>query len=219
MYQAKNKRIQRLVVLAIALFGLVSCSQPPDLPDDSALLTQWQQNQAKFVQLIDACEIQESTPSLKDRYLEADKLITPNSLDTFASCELSAVPAGDAYSLQYVGKATAGVEESYLLVTHQHREGTGPIEEAASRWTGGWVSWKSSILEEKGFIYVPDSNLTPLQTVLPAASLSEQPLDQFSGEYRPTSQISGNSSCEIWRIRPFEPAWALFYHQTRECPS
>ncbi|MEL7328881.1 MAG: hypothetical protein AAGJ69_03460 [Cyanobacteria bacterium J06559_1] len=221
IYTTKHSRIlQRLVVLAIALFGLISCSRPPNLPDDSALLTQWQQDQAKLIQLMDACEIQETTSSLKERYLETDKLITPNSLDIFGACALNTASLGEAYSLQYLGKAiAAGTETSYLIVTHQHREGTGLIEEAASRWTSGWVSWKSSILEEKGFIHVPDGNLTPLQTMLPSASLSDQPLDQFSGEYRPTSQISGNSSCEIWRIRPFEPAWALFYHQTRECPT
>lgn len=174
------------------------------------MLAQWQNEKAALLSLIEACRDTEITYNLAEQYIETNGLIATAALEPFEGCDIDS-------ELTHLAKSND--DETYLLVTSQYRRGTGWIEESASKWTGGWVSWKSAILEEKGFLYMPQGEAGLTNTSFPRLSVVVEPLDQFVGEYRSTSQISGNSSCEVWKLHPIEAGWYLFYHQSRECPA
>ncbi|MEL7225493.1 MAG: hypothetical protein AAGL17_11680, partial [Cyanobacteria bacterium J06576_12] len=103
------------------------------------MLAQWQTEKDALLNLVEACEETQQTYDLAERYIEANGLIATAGLSAFEGCEIES-------GLKYLAKNTEG--GTTLLVTDQNRRGTGWIEERASNWTGGWVSWKSSILEE-----------------------------------------------------------------------
>lgn len=222
----QKSRARRWLQAALVLLPVVvlttSCEDPNSgiLPADAAMLEQWEGDRAGLLESIEACQKNDPAARLSAQYQKTDDLITIPSLETFGDCELTPFvqPADtpNIYSIQYLAKDDNS--EMYLVVASQKRIGTGWIEETASRWTGGLVSWKTSILEEKGFVYVAQPELIATALPLPSVSIADEPLDQFSGRYRGTSQISGNSSCEIWRLRPIDNNWYLFYHQSRECP-
>ncbi|MEM9947481.1 MAG: hypothetical protein AAF810_15705 [Cyanobacteria bacterium P01_D01_bin.36] len=213
MQTSKRKISARLVLRSTLLSTLLlvaGCGAPEQiLPTDAEMLAQWQTEKDALLNLVEACEETQQTYDLAERYIEANGLIATAGLSAFEGCEIES-------GLKYLAKNTEG--GTTLLVTDQNRRGTGWIEERASNWTGGWVSWKSAILEEKGFLYLSPSR-TKLEGLLPRFSVYSEPLDQFAGEYRVTGQISGNSSCEVWYLRLIEPGWYLFYHQSRECPT
>ncbi len=212
----KSVRGGAIATLISTVLLIAGCSGGQTaLPSDEVLIDQWQREQAQMLEQIEACQQEERTYSLSDRYQETDNLIALGSLEGFEGCSIAAPPAEGAYPVLHLAKK----ENLYLLVTAQNRKGTGWVEEKASQWTGGWVSWKASILEEKGLVYAPGGLFDGSSSPLPISGVSPDPLDRFSGRYRPTSQVSGNSSCEIWMLRPIEADWYLFYHQARECPA
>jgi len=214
MQTSERKRFARLALSSALLLLSFGCGSSTDaLPPDAVMISQWQGEKAALRDLVDACAETQATYDLAERYIEANGLIATGGLSAFTGCE---VDSGLAYLAKGIGNSE---DAAYLLVTDQYRRGTGWIEETASSWTGGWVSWKTAILEEKGFLYVPQGDVGLVNVGLPKMSVVAEPLDQFVGEYRGTSQISGNNSCELWRLRPIEPNWYLFYHQSRECPT
>ncbi len=199
----------RSLLLSFLLLHVGCSSSTEVLPTDAEMTAKWQNEATSLQAIAKACEETVATYNLADRYTEANGLIATTALENFEGCDIES-------GLQHLAKSKEG--ELYLLVTDQYRKGTGWIEETASKLTGGWVSWKSTILEEKGFLYAPQDSAALMNAPFPRLSIVNEPLDQFVGEYRGTSQISGNSSCEVWKLRPIKPNWYLFYHQSRECP-
>jgi len=211
MRTPKHKILARFTVLSMLLLPSVGCSSSTDaLTTDAVMIARWQSEQAALEDLVAACDQTQETYDLAERYQKENGLIATAGLAAFEGCDVES-------GLKHLAKSNEG--ETYLLVTDQYRRGTGWIEERASNWSGGWVSWKSAILEEKGFLYIPQGESAIASVALPRLSIGAEPLDQFVGEYRGTSQIIGNSSCELWKLRPIEPNWYLFYHQSRECPT
>lgn len=197
--------------MATLLLSATGCSSSKDvLPTDAVMIEQWRSDKAALQNLVQLCEATEQTYDIAERYVTANGLVETESLERFEGCDVES-------DLLYLARHDdSGL---YLLTTSQYRQGTGLIEEVASRWTNGWVSWKSAILEEKGYLYAPQAQAGLSEATLSRLSIVADPLDQFVGEYRATSQISGSSICEIWRLRPIESNWYLFYHQSRECPA
>lgn len=214
-----------LALIAIIIFTLGWNGKQTPLTTDDEMIARWQTEKSQWLELIETCERANTAYSLSSRYRASDKLISLASLDEFAGCELELEAPESADDFQYLAQSG----KTSLLVTDRRRKGTGWIEEKASQWSGGWVSWKSAILEEKGFVYLTQAALEDTIAPLPIpAEITTESLDQFVGNYRGTSQISGNSSCELWKLRPIgsdvdesyiQSTWYLFYHQARECPS
>ncbi|MEO0768462.1 MAG: hypothetical protein AAFY72_03360 [Cyanobacteria bacterium J06649_4] len=217
MYTSNLKLARRFLIAIAPLCLLASCASSSTLASDDALLAQWNSEKSQLLSLVESCASGLPTYDLAERYLDAEPLIPTDAIEMFVGCE---VPADSELQLEHLAKLSEG--EAYLFVRDRDRRGTGVIEESVSKWTSGWISWKSTIWEEKGFVYVA-GEITNLQGLrvselrLPRMSISPEPLDPLSGKYRVTSQVSGNG-CEVWRLRPSsEPGWYLFYRQVREC--
>jgi len=208
-------RLSRVGALFLwMILGLTSCSRPVNLPTDEALITQWEGARSELRSLTQDCATRWQPYNLAERYQERYPLLPTTTAQKMEGCEVTADAAGTALPIQHLAKLSD--IDAYLLVTHQYRQGTGLIEESISQWTRGWISWKTSILEEKGFVYVDESDASVFELPLQSMTISDESLDQFSGRYRVTSQVSGNG-CEAWRLRPVEDGWYLFYRQVREC--
>ncbi|MEO1619609.1 MAG: hypothetical protein AAFU53_01095 [Cyanobacteria bacterium J06632_3] len=224
-----------LIAALLCVLCLVSgCARSSNLLTDETLIANWAADQSSLRSLVEeSCrtgasigtEIDSSPESLAERYRVTDRLFPTTAMDRFYLCNLpesdlpDSTAADSAFQPQYLAQSEKG--EAYLLVADRYRKGTGLIEETVSRWTGGWISWKSTIWEEKGLVYVAQSGAQPglsvFELALERMEVAPEPLDQFSGRYRVTSQVSGNG-CSVWRLRPTEsPNWYLFYHQAREC--
>lgn len=227
--QPKNVSITGCLVpallLVLTVLALSWNAQLPPLTTDAEMIEQWQSSKSQWLELVKACDQSETSYDLAEQYEQANKLISLSSIDDFSGCEVQTDPSQPSDNFRYIAQN----RNTFLLLADQRRKGTGWIEEKASQWSGGWISWKSAILEEKGFIYTVqgpiEDTISPLPT---SAEITTESLDQFVGRYRGTSQISGNSSCEIWKLRPIgsqvdddlnQSTWYLFYHQARECPS
>jgi len=214
MQTTKTRLAGRLSLVSVLFLCVTGCSRPANLPTDEALIAQWDGDQSELRSLTQACAANSQPYDLAQRYQERYPLLPTTTVEDMKGCELTANDAGSALQIQHLAKLSD--HNAYMLLTNQYRKGTGLIEESVSKWTGGWISWKTSILEEKGFVFVDESEASVFELPLPSMSISDEPLDPLSGRYRVTSQVSGNG-CEVWRLRPVEEGWYLFYRQVREC--
>ena len=174
--------MRRLMFLAAFMLLFAACASPKNLPTDDELIAQWTQSRSELRSLIETCASASVTYSLAERYQTEYPLIPTTTVEKLEGCELS--PNNLAPGIQLKHLARVSDDDAYLLVTHQYRKGTGWIEESISRWTGGWISWKATILEEKGFVDIAEKGLRVSELPLRQMITTEAPLDQYSGEYR-----------------------------------
>ena len=198
--------VWRFTWLPTLLLLMTGCSfSNQTLPTDDELLDRWQSTNAQLLERIEACNVSESSASLQAAYQGKNRLLALTSIKDFKQCEVASDSERDDSLPQLAQK-----DGTYLLISDRYRKGTGWIEESASQWSGGWISWKTTILEEKGFVYAPTGALETANAPLPITTLTTEPLDQFSGRYRTTSQLSGTAAVKCGRCGPLNRTGTCF---------